>query len=105
MFKLNLASSFRVTRQVKKTLTLMVEQTAFQVEKQMQIEKGFPIEVRTEKAYFDVVVPDDLERRSIALIIQMEEVDNQPALSHKYFLVTCSITLKSVLFLNLKDNF
>jgi hypothetical protein len=71
----------------------------------MQIEKGLPIEVRTEKAYFDVVVPNDLEKRSIASTIQMEEVDNQPALSHKYFLVTCSITLKIVLLLNLKGNF
>lgn len=35
----------------------------------------------------------------------MEEVDDLPALSHKYFLATCPITLKSVLVLNLKANF
>ena len=71
----------------------------------MQVDKGLPIEVRTERAYFDVVVPDDLERRSIASTIQMEEVEDLPALSHKYSLATCPITFKSVLVLNLKRNF
>jgi len=52
--KLNVSSSVRIYRQSEDCLTLQYDQLAFHLENEMQVEKGLPIEVRHEKAYFDV---------------------------------------------------
>lgn len=74
----------------------------FHVENLMQIEKGLPLEVRNETAYFEIILTKEADRN---LLTKGAASDLNSNKNPKFFMVTCPFSLRSVVALNFPGRF